>query len=359
MLIKKSKKSAKPLRKGSRIKGESKLRIIIDNIQNGIVIIAENGAIETLNPSAEMMFGYREEELVGRDFDCLLPKPDQLRVQTYLDSQLGQHKLSFPDFRPEKKGVKKDGSMFTMDVGVSKINIDNQLLYIATIHDLTERIQIENKLRELSCHLQSALEDERTRIAREIHDELGSTLTALKMDLSVLKNLIPNDVGHSQDRIAAMATRISGAMATVRQISTDLRPSILDHLGLLAAIEWQVEGFRQQTGVECVLNMTDGSINMDEARATAVFRIVQEALTNITKHAKATLVNIDIEFENGNLHIKIQDNGVGIAPSQFNKPHSHGVQGMRERAENLGGSISFNSRPGMGTKLVLLMPQQT
>lgn len=340
-------------------KNESKLRTILDNVLDGIIIIDEHGHIQTLNPSAEMIFGYQAEELVGYNFDRLLSKPDRRKIESYMASHVKVGSETRVGREREVLGVKKEGSCFPMDLGVSKISIDHRHLFIATIHDLTERKQIEEELRELSRHLQSAREEERTRIAREIHDQLGSILAALKMDLSWLGKLLPESAPDCHEKVTAINGHIDDAIQTVRQIATDLRPSILDHLGLLAAIDWQVENFRQQTGMQCFLTMPEISLEMDGDRVTAVFRIMQEALTNIAVHAQASKVMIDIKVDEDNLVIKIADNGIGITPSQLNKPHAYGVQGMYERAYHFGGEVRFISQPGLGTQLLLAMPQQS
>lgn len=156
-----------------------------------------------------------------------------------------------------------------------------------------------------------------------------------------------------------MNGHIDEAIQTVRQISSDLRPSILDHLGLLAAIDWQVEKFKQQTGMHCVMAMPDYDIVLDENRATAIFRIVQEALTNIALHAGATQVTLTIKEDRHNLVMKITDNGCGMTAAQMHKSQAYGIQGIHERAHHFGGEVTFISKPEAGTTLKLRMPLQS
>ena len=200
-------------------------------------------------------------------------------------------------------------------------------------------------------------EDERTRIAREIHDELGSLLVALKLDVDWMARRVATDP--LQDKCRAMGGLIDGAVDEVGRIITDLRPSLLDHQGLLAALEWQFQEFASATDLACdwqIVVEPGTSIDDNDACATAVFRIFQEVLSNIARHAHAQCVGVDVRCNAQGLRIVVSDDGVGAAGTAFAAPRAYGVRGMRERARHFGGDIEISSAPGAGTRVVLSMP---
>ncbi len=336
-------------------KSEARMRSIFDNVSDGIIIIDEHGIIEKLNPSAERLFGYAAEELIGHSINTLMPKPDRSRHDSYLTNYLNSGKAKILDTRREVSGIRKDGSIFPMELGVSEFYVDQRHFFIGTVHDITDRKKAEVALRDLSGHMETIREDERTRIAREIHDELGSLLTALKIDLSWLNKQLPTDLSLCHEKIAVMNRHLDDGISSVRKIIADLRPSILDHIGLLAAIDWKLDEFRQQNGIPCVLTMPEHNIVMDEGRDIAVFRIMQEALTNIALHSKATYITIDVEIDANSLMMKITDNGSGMTKTQMHKTGKYGILGMHERARHFGGEVTIASNPGEGTTLVLTM----
>jgi len=336
-------------------KSEAGIRSVFNNVSDGIIIIDEHGIIEQLNPSAEKLFGYAAEELINHNINTLMPEPDRSRHDSYLKNYLGSGNAKILDTRREVNGLRKDGSIFPMELGVSRFYVDQHHFFIGTVHDITERKKAEAALRDLSGHLAAAREDERTRIAREIHDELGSLLTAQKMDLSWLQKQIPADLSLCHEKIAVMNLHLNDGIGSVRKIIADLRPSILDHLGLLAAIDWKLDEFRRQNGIQCALTVQENNVVMDEGRDIAVFRIMQEALTNIAQHSGASHVTLDVETDANNLMMKITDNGCGMTKAQMHKSGKYGILGMHERARHFGGEVVIVSDPGKGTSLVLNM----
>jgi PAS domain S-box-containing protein len=213
------------------------------------------------------------------------------------------------------------------------------------------------QLRELSAHLHSVREDERTRIAREIHDELGSLLIALKFDVNWLDTRLVDRADLSA-KCRAMNRLIETAVDNVGRIMTDLRPSLLDHQGLFAALEWQLREFESSSDVVCdwQLDVDPGVVMPDDTLATAIFRIFQEMLSNIARHARADRVAIRIRVTYDQLRIVVTDNGVGALRDAFERPDAYGVMGMRERARHFGGEIGIDSIPGEGTRLTLDIP---
>jgi signal transduction histidine kinase len=212
------------------------------------------------------------------------------------------------------------------------------------------------QLRSLTSYLQHVREEERTRIAREVHDELGQALTRLKMDLSWLAGRLPRDGRSLRNRAKQMSDHIDATIQMVRRISTELRPAILDGLGLAAAIEWQANEFQLRTKIECTVTIMVEETLWDEDFTTVYFRIFQETLTNIIRHAEATLVEVRLVEEDGRLVLTVADNGRGITEEEISNTRSIGLVGMRERAALLGGEVTFRGRPGEGTTVTVRIP---
>jgi signal transduction histidine kinase len=212
------------------------------------------------------------------------------------------------------------------------------------------------ELRNLTIYLESVREQERTNIAREIHDELAQSLTALKMDLSWLDNKLPRDQIPLVEKIHSMSDLIDSIIQTVKRISAALRPGILDDLGLVAAIEWQAEEFQTRTGIDCRFTFKPDDLAVDQDRSTAIFRIFQETLTNIARHAAASLVSVDLLKEAGSLLLRVIDNGTGITEEQIHDPKSFGLIGMRERVHPWGGRVHIRGISGQGTTIEVRIP---
>ncbi|WP_232429404.1 sensor histidine kinase [Noviherbaspirillum autotrophicum] len=231
-------------------------------------------------------------------------------------------------------------------------------------HEIAERSQVEEALRqsqetlrELAAYQERIREDERKRIAREIHDELGQTLLALRLDVSMLHARTGERHPLLKTRTALALEYIDTTMKSIRTIMNNLRPSVLD-LGVQAAIEWQVRQFEQRNAIPCQLCIDDDGLQMDDEHATAVFRILQESLTNIGRHARATIVRITLRIDGGMLKMSIEDNGVGMYPGDRRKSRRFGLIGIQERASMLGGELTIESTPGQGTLLRLTVPLQ-
>lgn len=214
----------------------------------------------------------------------------------------------------------------------------------------------EDQLRALSGHLRAVQEEERARIAREVHDELGQALTALKIDLAWIAQRLGGEQGDLQTKIQAMTHLVDETVQAVRRIATELRPGLLDHLGLVAALEWQVREFQERTGLTCEFKKNPENLVVDAARATTVFRICQEALTNVARHAQATKVDISLRMAGRKLVLKVRDNGRGISEDAVADPQSVGLLGMRERVLSWGGEVQIQGVEGKGTVVTVHLP---
>jgi signal transduction histidine kinase len=238
----------------------------------------------------------------------------------------------------------------------ASIAIQNALAY-------EQRVQTENELsysyqqvRALAARLEETREEERTSIARELHDQLGQALTALKFDLAGLTDrLVEKDATLAQDA-RAITVQMDTMIKTVRRIATELRPGVLDTLGLAASIEWQAREFQQRMGIACSIDVTEQPLPLSSAQATALFRILQEALTNVARHAQAQQVRIRLTALDEGLTLQVQDDGRGINEAQRAGGHSLGLLGMRERAALLGGTFDIRAASGKGTLVTVSLP---
>lgn len=213
------------------------------------------------------------------------------------------------------------------------------------------------RLRALSIYLQTVREEERTRIAREVHDELGQALTSCKLDLSWIAGRLPKDLKPLQEKAKALTAHIDSTIQTVRRISSELRPGVLDHLGLAAALEWQANEFQNRTGIRCDLRTNIRDVPLEPNLSTNLFRIFQETLTNIIRHAGATRVDVHLHADRSRIKLEVRDNGRGIKKQEISNTKSMGLLGMRERASLLGGTFSIGRLPrGGGTKVTVTVP---
>jgi len=340
---------------------EEQFRTIVETAPSLLIITDAEGNNIYVSPNCEKMIGYKVEELLGRvvwwvhDDDLARAKEIMNRV---FSDRVGGRNLEY-------KAVKKNGEHWWASSSW-KLLFDGQGNFCGVVMqtlDITDRKQAEEEvrksqeqLRSLADHLQSAREEERTSIAREIHDELGQRLTGLKMDLSWMAKKIPEEQTQLVDKLHSMAELTGTTLRTVQRISTELRPGLLDDLGLVAAIEWQVEEFENRTGIRCTLTVDPEDITVDDRRSTALFRILQETLTNVARHAQATIVHVSFKEKDGNLELRVQDNGKGITKEQSSDPKSFGIIGMKERVYPFGGKVRVSGSPSKGTTMVAKMP---
>lgn len=237
-------------------------------------------------------------------------------------------------------------------------------IVLSTRRELATRMREEEtlrksheQLRKLSAHLQSVREEERTAIAREIHDGLGQVLTGLKMDIYWLRrNLTRKNQDSLTGKISDMIELVNTTIQIVKQVSARLRPAVLDDLGLESALEWEVENFKKRIEIECRLTTDINGLDVDNDYATAIYRITQEALTNIARHAQASRVEIDLKYDSNLLSLEINDNGIGISEEQLSGPNSFGLMGVRERVVQYGGKVSMRGVHNKGTQIRVSFP---
>jgi len=356
------KRSEKALRDSEEL-----FRTSFENATAGVCLVGTDGRFLSVNHTLCEMLGYSREDLSGLSFNDITLEEDRHIGATFVaKAMLGE--VNSANF--EKRYVHRQGHVIWAYVSTALVRqpAEGRSYFITYIQDITERKEAEeqlkaksDQLRALMTSLRSAREEEGVRIAREIHDELGSALTSMKWDLEAIDRVVArvDDAVLSsslQTKITAMAAVVDTTIDVVRRISAELRPSILDDLGLAAAVEWQAQQFQSRTGITCCYACSVSHIELDPERSTAVFRIFQEALTNVLRHAGATRIDVSINEEKEELVLKVQDNGRGILESERTDLRSLGLLGMRERADLMGGSVEISGVRGAGTTVVLRVP---
>jgi PAS domain S-box-containing protein len=369
------------------------LEMLLESTGEGIYGINQSGRCIFINRAGADLIGFDPDEVLGRNMHYLIhhAHPDGSNYQV-------EQCPIFHAFQ-EGRGVRvesevlwrRDGSSFPAEYTSYPIRDAGQIVgAVVTFADITERKRAESALRanqaelerrvsertaalsqanarlqqshgalqRLSAHLQQVREDERAHIAREIHDELGASLTALQFDLNWLRPRLAHDAA-LESKLDDMMSVTGQALGAVRRILTDLRPGVLDHLGLWAAVEWQLQEMQARSGVRCTLAMHDAGPERRLGRSAeiAVYRIVQEVLTNIARHAQASEVQVDVTGCPSAITLRVRDNGLGMqVPAQ---PTSFGLLGMFERARALGGELQLDSAPGAGTTVTLRVPDSS
>jgi len=333
---------------------------ILDAIPQAVVGLHER-RINFANSAVKIVFGWHREELIGRSITIFYrneEEADEIGRRFY--SALVQQRTYETEFPCRRK----DGSEILCRMKASRIGEKlREKRIVLTFEDITEQKKAQEELersrqelRNLSVHLQSVREKESTRIARKIHDELGQSLTALQMDLSWLIGRLPDDSPTVREKARSMSRLVKETIESVHKITTELRPSLLDDLGLTAAIEWQAEDFQKRSGINCQADIRFAGGVIDKDLATAVFRIFQETLTNIARHSQATQCEVTLSENEKELCLEVKDNGVGIKPQQIDDPRSFGMIGLRERAHLWGGTVHVRNIKPSGTMVKLLIP---
>jgi PAS domain S-box-containing protein len=318
-----------------------------------------------VNREFTRLLGYSREEVIGRstvELGLFVNPEDRERLLKIIASD--------GDLKDLELHLRaRDGSVVIGRYAGQLAEVNGEILLLSAFVDITARKRAEEEvrasreqLRALAGRLQEVREEERTRIAREIHDVLAQELTGLKIDLGWIGKRLPNpevDRGTLAEKFAALSGMIDTAISTVQKIAAELRPVVLDSLGLSAAIEWQAEEFQQRTGIRCEAIVPDEDLPLSRECATGIFRIVQESLTNVIRHANATSVEIILEWDEDQFRLLVQDNGTGFDQANMKDRHSLGLLGMRERTLLLGGQFEIRGLPEKGTRVSVTIPRES
>ncbi len=363
--IKELEKTEIELKKTERelIKNEKKFRDLVDLLPQTVYEIDLQGNFKFTNKYGIQSFGYTQEDIKkGVNFLQLFVTSERKRVRDNIQSILdGSSTIG-----NEYTSLRKDGTTFQSLFYTNPIMQNNKAVGLrGVVIDITDRKKAESDLKEsrdqlrsLASHLQTVREEERLIMAREIHDELGQALTALKMDLIWMQKRLSPEREEQLNKVRSMSNLVDSTIQTVRRISTELRPGLIDDLGLQAAMEWYCGEFQNRTGIKCNLDLDEDDHPLEQDRIIAVFRIFQEALTNIARHSDANIVYVRLHFNSETLSMEIKDNGRGITEEQIFNPKSLGLVGLRERVNPWGGTVIISGVKNMGTTVKVVLPIQ-
>jgi PAS domain S-box-containing protein len=339
---------------------QARLSAIVDSAMDAVITVDEQQKIVLFNRAAEQVFRCRREEALGGALEQFLPQRFRSAHHGHVEhfGRTGVTSRRMGDVTT-LWAVRKDGEEFPIEASISQAGVAGHRYFTVILRDITLRKHAEDmllsqqkELRELSARVLEAREEEKTNIARELHDELGQLLTALKMDLSWLRERLPAD-----PQIAAKANEMSAMLdqtvSSTRRISADLRPLMLDDLGLADAANWLVEDFSERSGIRCEAHISgsDELLALESKLATAVYRALQESLTNIARHSGAKNAWIMLEADHGSIRFEVEDDGRGIALEELAKVRSLGLKGMRERVAYFGGMLDVARAPRGGTRV--------
>ena len=344
---------------------DAKLRYMVQSVRDAILTVDSSGKVILFNLAAERMFGMQAGDVLGRPVDevllCCQPKPLAHNFMRYLNegwqspsglALLGIISLAHGD------------AEFPVELSLSSTAFRGDVLVTAVFRDLSERqraehelIETNRQLQSLSAAQQNVREEERLRISRELHDELGQSLTGIKMEVSWLGGRLLAVQPDMDKKVSSIKKLIDGSISAVRRISSELRPLVLDDLGFSAAANWYVAQFSERTGVAVDLILPEEDPENGSTTATTLFRALQESLTNIARHAAARHADVRLSLADGYWLLSIRDDGVGF-DDRAGKPAGIGLIGMRERVQMLGGAFNLTTAPGAGTQLEISIPAE-
>jgi PAS domain S-box-containing protein len=344
---------------------QARLGAIVDSAMDAVITVDEEQKIVLFNRAAEQLFRVQRDAMLGASLDRLIPARFR-----------GAHRGHLGEFGRTGITSRRMGDVttlwalrpgseeeFPIEASISQVVEDGRRYFTVILRDITLRKQAEDaliasrqELRELSARVLEAREDEKARIARELHDELGQLLTALKMDLSWLRERVVE--GEAAPKLEEMGRLLDQTVSSTRRISADLRPLMLDDLGLADAASWLVDDFGKRYGIASRIDIAaDGGLeHLSKNVSTTVYRAIQESLTNIARHSGAKNAWVVLAADDGSLEVEVEDDGRGIAPEDLAKARSLGLRGMRERIAFIGGSFEVARAPRGGTRLKIRVP---
>jgi len=359
-----TRKRTRRSRAGTRGGEASWFTAIVESAMDAIIALDERQQVIVFNAAAERIFKCRSVEALGKHLDRFIPERFRAAHRDHVRRfgatgatvrRMGSDAVLY--------GLRADGEEFPIEASISQVTVNGKRLLTVVLRDISTRVKAADEiarshrqLRDLYQQMHEVREAERVRIARELHDELAQWLTALKMDVSWLAGQLPREEGRMREKVERMKGIVDSTVVSVRRIASDLRPAMLDDLGLVPAIEHLLHEFSQRTGIVVGLDANAGEVEFRDPLTTSVYRMVQEVLTNVSRHARATEVRLAIRVEGDDLTVSARDNGIGIAGAQLNSGKSFGILGIKERARTLGGGANIYSPGEGGTVVEITVP---
>ena len=346
------------------VEGRTRLRAIVDSAMDAIITVDEKQRIVLFNDAAERIFGHSSATMMGTPLENLIPE----RFRAAHANHIGRFGATGATTRRMGAklvlhGLRANGEAFPIDASISQVTTAGHKFFTVILRDVTERMRADTEiarshadLRSLSRAATEALEAERRRVARELHDELGQQLTAMKIDVTELEKSLMIERPDLENRCIHLRGLIDQTVASTRRIAADLRPLMLDDLGLGSALEWLTQNTTKGVGIQVRLVVDDALLEIAEPHASAIYRIVQESLTNAVRHANASTVEVDVRAENSHASITVRDNGKGLGPDDQRRPGAFGMLGIKERARLLGGHATIDNHPGGGVLVKVRLP---
>jgi PAS domain S-box-containing protein len=345
---------------------EARVSAIVESAMDAIITVDETQRIVLFNRAAELTFRCAREDALGSPLERFLPERFRAAHAEHV-RRFGRHRVTSRRMGDVTTltGLRADGEEFPIEASIAHAELDGHPLYTVILRDVTLRKQHEEEiarqqqeLRDLSAQVLEAREEEKTLIARELHDELGQLLTALKMDVGWLRDRLPPQPPELGDKARQMGALLDQTVASVRRISADLRPLMLDDLGLADAAGWLVEDFARRSGIECRIDLAprEALDSLQRNVAITLYRVLQESLTNVARHAGARRVWASLALDEAEVRLEVEDDGRGITPEEMAKSRSLGLKGMRERVRYLGGSFEAVRAARGGTRVRISLP---
>lgn len=339
-------------------------QLIMNAALDAIISTDPYGIITFWNPMAEIVFGWTSNEVMGKPlYELIIPLPQRELCEKELADYRSKGESSAINMRREMTMIDRNGKAFPAECTMLLIRQNDAAFFCTFIRDLTSSKTTENELKEqssefrkLSSYLQSVREAERKHIAREVHDELGQLVSALKIDIDWMNARIASLEENEKKRLNHASDTLETLILAIRRMAFALRPSILDDFGLNATIEWQCREFQRMHGIECDFFCDYDDKELPVAVRTELFRIVQESLTNVVDHSEAKKVKVAITSNEGSVYVKIEDDGKGF--DMNSTQHALGLIGLRERAASVHGTLSVESVPGRGTIVLATIPKR-
>ena len=329
-----------------------------------IFIETLDGVIIDANHAALNMHGISSEEMIGKNFIDFIPENQRAGIRTNVENFIENKIQIF-----ESVSTDKHGQVIPIEITASVIDYNNEKAILVHVREIQKRKLIEQELkdsheqlRNLSRHLQNIREIESTKIARDLHDILGQDLTALKFEIAFVKRKLDKIIGNEMlkndlsEKSDSMLSIVKSTLDTVRQITSNLRPTVLDDIGLSSGLEWLIIDFQKRTKIETYLSTRVDDTKFSKGLSTTIYRIIQEALTNIIRHANATEVKIYVSEEKNKVELRIVDNGRGITAKQIHRTQSFGIVGIKERALSHNGKFEITGKEGTGTTVYVTLP---